>query len=226
MKTISYILIATIGSFIFPVLARAAIYWDPYLGSFAYESSAAYAYDSMLSSYNYGCITMMAASTSTYSGTLQVSAGTLYLAHASLTLNSNSVQGSGGVIVNHGVLSLGSGVTLGSNVLSEINSSPSSMTVPAPEIDLAAGDSTAPTINLATIANTAPATNLVLGPSSVSGIIFASGGSLMQSDHLAAAASSPETTMVPEPSALALSGAALVCLALYRRHQSRYKRIS
>jgi hypothetical protein len=51
MKSICCVLTLAIVSFVTPIPASAAIYYDPYLGGFAYESAASYSYDSYLSNY-------------------------------------------------------------------------------------------------------------------------------------------------------------------------------
>ncbi len=48
MKLICCVLIVAIVLFATPIPASAAIYYDPYLGGFAYESAASYSYDSYL----------------------------------------------------------------------------------------------------------------------------------------------------------------------------------
>jgi hypothetical protein len=51
MKSICCVLIVATVPFVTATPASAAIYYDPYLGGFAYESAASYSYDSYLSSY-------------------------------------------------------------------------------------------------------------------------------------------------------------------------------
>lgn len=173
MKITSYILIAVLGLSIFPVSAHAAIYWDSYLGGFANESSSAYAYHSMLSSFNYGCITMKANINTMNLNGVVLSAGALQLAgNPSLEFSFGGAALSGNTKLSFGGNQAQGIYLLHGNTPLELPSA--TIDSPAPEINLSTSES------------------------------------------------NPVTTAVPEPSAFALSGAALGCLALYRRLQGRY----
>ena len=84
------------------------IYYDPLYQSFAYESADAYAYDSMLSCFNYGCVTMMANTSALFD-----TVSTLNIASTSLT-SSFSAPSIGLTKAATGTLTLGS-ASLGTN---------------------------------------------------------------------------------------------------------------